>query len=277
MAEHPQDVLCRGQVGVGAVDVHAVVVLIVVVGVVAVHRQHGELGDQPDALADGVAQVAIDLVVVAGQGEDASGHGVHDVLGGGLHDHVPGEVGGQGTAVAEDAGELLQLLGVGQVAEEEEVGDLLKPKLVGAQAADEVFDVVPPVEQLALAGHPLAVHILEGDDLGDVGQARQDPHAVDVPKPPVHAVLPEEGVGDEVVLPAQGLLVVGVGFYVASAHGSSPTFSASCRRISSSWAISLSRWRNRSSPKADTTRWWYFRRVCRWVWTEVRAVSVRRI
>ena len=111
---------------------------------------------------------------------------------------------GRGTAVAEDAGELLQLLGVGQVAEEEEVGDLLKPKLVGAQAADEVFDVVPPVEQLALAGHPLAVHILEGDDLGDVGQAVRTPHAVDVPKPLVHAVLPEEGVGDEVVLLSTG-------------------------------------------------------------------------
>ena len=85
----------------------------------------------------------------------------------------------------------------------------------------------------------------------------------------------DEGV--DCLLYTSGLLVVGVGFYVASAHGSSPTFSASCRRISSSWAISLSRWRNRSSPKADTTRWWYFRRVCRWVWTEVRAVSVRRI
>ena len=89
------------RLGSGAVDVHAVVVLIVVVGVVAVHRQHGELGDQPDALADGVAQIPVDLVVVAGQGEHAAGHGVHDVPGGSLMITSRVKLVGKGAAVAE--------------------------------------------------------------------------------------------------------------------------------------------------------------------------------
>ena len=80
MPQHPQNIFCRGEVRVRAVDVHAVVVLIVVVGVVAVHGQHGELGNEAHALADGIGQIAVDLVIVAGQGEDAAGHGVHDVF-----------------------------------------------------------------------------------------------------------------------------------------------------------------------------------------------------
>ena len=222
VAEHPQDILRGGQAGVRPVDVHAVVVLIVVVGVVGVHRQHGKLRDQPDTLPDGVAQAAVDLVVVVGQGEHAPGHGVHDVPGGGLHDHVPGEVGGQGPAVGQDGGELRQLLRGGHLAEDQQVGDFLKAELLGPQAADEVLDVVPPVPQLPLAGHALAPHVLEGDDFGDVGQAREDPHAIGVPQAPVDPVLLEQGFGDGVVLDAQGLLGGGVGLHITLGHGHLP-------------------------------------------------------
>ena len=47
-------VLCGGKAGVRAVDIHTGVFFVVVIGVVAVHRQHGEDACQLDALAQHV-------------------------------------------------------------------------------------------------------------------------------------------------------------------------------------------------------------------------------
>ena len=125
------------------------------------------------------------------------------------------------------------------------------------EVTDELLDVIPPVPQAAFARLPLAVDVLEGLDLGDVGQAGEHTHAVDIPQAPVDAVLLKEGVGDEVVLHAQVFLGGGVVFDGAVDHGASPpTFSASCCRIPSNWAISPMRCKKRSSPNALTTRWW---------------------
>ena len=51
--QHPQEILGGGQLRVGPMDVHAAVLFVVVVGVVGVHRQHGEDAGQLDALAHG--------------------------------------------------------------------------------------------------------------------------------------------------------------------------------------------------------------------------------
>ena len=76
--------------------------LVVIVGVVSVNGQQRELGNQLDALPEGIADAGVDGALVIGcQGENAPGHGVHDVLAGGFHDDVPGEVGGERPAFAQ--------------------------------------------------------------------------------------------------------------------------------------------------------------------------------
>ena len=68
--------------GSGLVDEQALAVVIVAVGLVAVHRQQGEQGDQLHALAQHVGDGNIFRILVIGiQGEHTAGQGVHHVAG----------------------------------------------------------------------------------------------------------------------------------------------------------------------------------------------------
>ena len=118
-AQHPQKVLCGGKLRVRPVDVHAAVFFVVVIGMVAVHGQHGEDAGQLDALAQHIGNFQITgLGVVGCQREHAAGHGVHDIVAGGLHDHITGKVGGHGAALAQHAAELFQLFLRGQLTKQ---------------------------------------------------------------------------------------------------------------------------------------------------------------
>ena len=185
LAVRPQqgeDVLRGGQVRPGGVDVQAVAVFVVVVGLVGVHRDQREDGDQVDALAHHVGQGdVVRLVVVAGHGEHAPGQGVHHVAAGGFQDHVPHEVGGQAAVERQLLVESFQLVGGGQLAEHQKISGLLKTKpLVPYKPAGELLYRVAPVVQFALTGHLFAVHHLAADDLADLGEAGQHAGAVQV-------------------------------------------------------------------------------------------------
>ncbi len=174
--EHAQDVLRGGQVGVRAVDVHALVVDVVVVRVVAVHREHGEHADQVDALPEDVLGGVVQrFLVIRGEEQDAPGNGVHDVLVRRLHDDVPGERDGQPPLLGEVLPELLQLGLVRQVSEQQEVRALLEAEALVEESAGQVLDVVAPVAELPLAGHLDPVDHLGPVDLRYAGQTDHDP------------------------------------------------------------------------------------------------------
>ena len=205
-AQHHQQVFGGGQRGVGAVDDHALHALVVVVGVVAVHRQQREFADQLDTLAQRVGHGGVlGVPVVGGQRQYAARHGVHDIVAGRLHDDIAGEIGGQRAALADQLRKLALLRLVGQLAHQQQVGDALKAQLVLAQLPDQLLDAVAAVPQLAVAGRLFAVHHARGHDLGDVGQARQHAVAVLVAQALVHAVLVVQPRRDAVVLPARRL------------------------------------------------------------------------
>ena len=191
--EHEQDVFSGGQIGVGPVDVQAFVVDVVVVGLIAVHSHHGELADQGHALAQHVVQGGVgDPVVVGGQGQHAAGHGVHQVLAGGLHDDVPGEVGGKGPGGHQHFVEADDLFLGGQLPKEEQVGDFLVAVALALEALDQVDDVVAPVPETAVARDFFPVYHLKGVDAGDVGQSGQDALSVFIPESALDAVFAEE-------------------------------------------------------------------------------------
>ena len=181
--EHPQKVLRRGERGVRAVDIHAAVALIVVIGVVAVDRQHREDAGQLDALAQHVGDAQVrDPGVIGRQRQHAAGHGVHHVMAGSLHDDVPGEVGGHRAAFSHHGTELFQLRGGGQLAEQQQIARFLKGEPAAAAAVDELLHIEAAVVQPPVAGALVPVHRLEGHDVGNVGQPRQHALAVLVPQ-----------------------------------------------------------------------------------------------
>ena len=210
-AQHPQKVLCGGKAGVRAVDIHTGVFFVVVIGVVAVHRQHGEDARQLDALAQHVGGVQVrSLGVVGRQRQHAARHAVHDIMAGRLHNDIAGKVGGHGAALAQHRAELFQLLRGGQLAKQQQIARLLKGKAAAAAAVDQVFYVIAAVQQLTVCRVLDPVHILERPDVRDVGQTCQHALAGLVAQTGLDPELPVEVLGDAVVLCAKGLLLVEV-------------------------------------------------------------------
>ena len=192
-AQHLQQVFGGGKFRPRAVDVHAAVALIVVVGVVAVDRQHREHADQLDALFQLGLQVGLaDVVVIAGQRQHAARQRVHQVVAGRFHDNVAHKVGGQVAALHQAVLEGLKLVFIGQVAQQKQVGRFLKGVAFAAQAADQVVHIVAAVPQLAVAGDFLAVPVLERINAGNIRDARQHALAVLVAQAPFDVVLGEQ-------------------------------------------------------------------------------------
>ena len=209
--QHPQKVLCSGKAGVRAVDIHTGVFFVVVIGVVAVHRQHGEDARQLDALAQHVGGIQVcRLGVVGSQRQHAARHAVHDIVAGCLHNDIAGKVGGHGAALAQHRAELLQLLRGGQLTKQQQIARLLKGKATAAAAVDEVFYIIAAVQQLTVCRVLDPVHILERPDIRDIGQARQHAFAGLVAQTRLDPELPVEVLGDAVVLCTKGLLLVEV-------------------------------------------------------------------
>jgi len=219
--QHPQEILGGGQLRVGPVDVHAAVLFVVVVGVVGIHGQHGEDAGQLDALAQHVGGVQVPgLGVIGGQGQHTAGHGVHDIVAGGLHDHVTGKIGGHGTALAQHPAEFFQLFRGGQLTEQQQVARFLKGKAAAPAAVDQVLDVVAAVEQLTVGRALDAVHILKGADVRNVGQARQHALSVLVAQTGLDAIFLIQILADLIMLCTQRLLLVKISHHVLQVvHG----------------------------------------------------------
>ena len=209
--EHAQDILRRRPSLGRPVDVHAAVVFVVVVGVVGVDRQHREHRDQHEALADDVGDVvAADVLVVGGQGQDASRHRVHDVDGSRLHDDVARKVPRQVAVSLEDLDELFCLVLVRQFAKEQEVSDLLKGEALIDIAVDQVIHTVVTVIEAAVGRDALAVFYLKSVDTGDRRKTREDTLAVGVAQAAVDAQVSKEMTWDRVVLFCHGSFAGGV-------------------------------------------------------------------
>ena len=208
-AKHHQKIFRCGKGGVRPVNDHAVHIFIVVVGMVSVNGQQREFGDQLDALPEGIADAGVDGALVVGrQRQNAPGHGVHDVLAGGFHDDVPGEVGGERPALTQQPPEFFRGGAVRHLSHEQKIGDLFVAKLRFPKAADQVFHPVAPVPELAVAGNLFAVHNFGGRDLGNVRQSGENAVAVFVPKPLFDTVFLVQPGGDGVV-PAAHRLAAG--------------------------------------------------------------------
>ena len=182
-----------------------------VIGVVAVHRQHGEDACQLDALAQHIGDIQFRRPgVVGSKGQHAAGHAVHDIVAGGFHNDITGKVGGHGAAFAQHRAELFQLCRGGQLAEQQQIARFLKGKAAAAAAVDEVLYIIAAVQQLAVCRALDPVHILERPDVRDVGQAGQHPLAGLVAQACLDPKLAVEVFGDVVVLCTKGLLLVKV-------------------------------------------------------------------
>ncbi len=152
--EHAQEVLGGGQVVVRIVQVEGLVEEGVAVDRIGLRSNDRQAGDDLDGLAEHVVQRHIIGVVVVGvQRDDRRLELVHDGARGRLHDDVLGKAGRQRTQGGQQVVEFGQLVGRGQMTEEEQKAGLLKAEAVlGGEVFDQVTQVVAAVLQHTLDG-----------------------------------------------------------------------------------------------------------------------------
>ena len=185
---HQQIFRCR-QLLRRTMYVHALIILIVIVSVITVHGQHGKYADQPDALPEYVLDTGIAAVlIIRSQGQHTPGQGIHDIAAGGLHDDIPGEIGGQRPVGGKDLPELLQLLLGGQFPEQEQICHLLKTGVLAPKTLHQFNAVIPPIPELSFAGCLFSVHHLKGINPGNVGQSCHHTVSVLVSEPSLHLI-----------------------------------------------------------------------------------------
>ena len=173
--DHPQEVLRRGQLRNGEVDVQGVPLEIVALHRVGVGHDGGEAADELHRLQQQIGDGGIVRVGVVGvQAQYAAGQLIHHILTGVTHDHALGEALRQLPCLTHDPVEPRQLILGGQEAHQQQVRHLLKAE--GACLAVRLHDVVQldaPVVQAAGGRHPLAVLqqvALHAAHLGDACQ-----------------------------------------------------------------------------------------------------------
>ncbi len=97
--------------------------------------------------------------------------------------------------------ELVELVPVGKLAEEQQVGGLLEAGLaLGHESVDEVVDLDAAVQQLAGRGHELVALGRGADDVADAGEAREHASAGLVAQAALDVVLDVEPGVDRALL-----------------------------------------------------------------------------
>jgi hypothetical protein len=182
-----KEILRNRQLRAWAVEIQTFVVKIVALYGKRVGHNGGHPGDELEGMEQLVLQGGVFRVVVVGiKGQDAPGQLVHNVLAGGLEDHVLGEVVGQGAVLGQNAAKSPQFLPLGQLPEQQQIGRLLKAEaVIGAEAGDDITDFDAPVKELALHGDLLAVLHIVAPDVADLGHSRHHAGAVGVAQTPL--------------------------------------------------------------------------------------------
>ena len=163
-------------------DIEGLAVDIVPLGLIGVGRDEREARDELDRLAREIFHGGVVRVVVIGiEIHDAAAELVHDVVARVAQDVVLLKALGQIARLLEQEVELLQLIARGQMADEQQIGDLLIAEGAGLLVGgDDVLHADAAV--IELAGHGLAhavLHIIALDG-ADVAHARDDAGAVGI-------------------------------------------------------------------------------------------------
>ena len=156
---HPQEVFRRGQIILREMDVQGIPLEIVALHRVGVGHDRGEAAHQLDGLQQHVFhRGVVGIIVIGVQRQHAAGQLVHDVPAGMAHDHVLGKALRQFPGPLHDLVEVLQLRPGGQIAQQQQIGHLLKAKGTGlAVGLNNFVEFNAAIVQPARHGDPLAV------------------------------------------------------------------------------------------------------------------------
>ena len=175
------------------VKVHTFAVILHALDLIGVAGKQGHLRHDLQALAQDVVKADVVGLVIKGiQHEDAARELVHHIHGSVFHQNVLNEIRRELTRIAQRLLEQVQLVGGGQRAEDQKIGDLFKAEAVLFFASvNDLADVDAAVFQNAVLRDTFAVVDIVTFHAADLGQSGHDAGAVRVAQTALDAVFPK--------------------------------------------------------------------------------------
>ena len=143
-----EQILCSREIFVRAVYVHAAVPLIMVIGMVAVHSQHGHYADEHHALSEYIGNRNIPgLLVIGSQGENTLAQGYHHIFCGCFHYYVTDKICGKCTAECQAFFKFCKLICIRKFSEQKQVCNFFKTISVFSHyTANQIIDIITSVK-----------------------------------------------------------------------------------------------------------------------------------
>ena len=182
-AQELQNILRHGTMVQRRMNGERTAVVVVMIGLIRIDRQHREEADQLQTLTEYIGQRDIVRLVVIGiQCQNRAGQTVHHIAARRLHDHVAHKILRQGTIENQQLLKVRQLLFCRKLSEHQEIGDFLKSEpVVRDDTIHQVFDGIPAVIKMPVIRHLVPVRILLlGAHLTDIGETCKHTLAVQV-------------------------------------------------------------------------------------------------
>ena len=130
-AQHTQSVFRRGQSFFRAVDYQALSAVKVLIGLIAIYRQHRECRYQMQTLPQDVfGGNVVRVIVIAIERQHAAGKNVHHITPRRLHNHIPYKGFRQTAKFGQHFFKQLQLLFIRKRGKEQQICNLLKAETV---------------------------------------------------------------------------------------------------------------------------------------------------
>ena len=187
-------------------QIQTVTAVDVAVDRIGVGGNDGQTGDQLHTLTDHIGQAGLVGVVVIGvKRKHTGGHLVHDGGGGGFHQNILVKTGGESGIAIQQGSKAIQLLGGGQVPEEEQIAALGKAEaLLLYEILAKVAHTVAAVIKATVHGGALTLVNDIAVGIADTGHARHHAGAVGLAQAALDAVVIKGSAGDLVLLLRNG-------------------------------------------------------------------------
>ncbi len=188
--QHQQQILRHGKALLGISDKQRLILSEMAVRVIGIYRDQRQLGDQLQTLAQHISDRDIIRFGIVGiQRQNAALHGIHDVLVGSLHNHVPDKTAAQGPQLSHQIHKNRKLLLIGKPAKEQQIDRLFKAESPVLLSLDHIHHIYALVIELSLCRDPAPVFQDETAHVRNFRQSCQHALSRRVPQPSLDVVL----------------------------------------------------------------------------------------
>ena len=161
-SEHKQYVFRCGKLFVRTVDIHTVLTVIVVIGLISVNGQHRECAYKSQGLSKNIFNGLVAYVfIISRKSKYTLSHWVHDIFAGRLHYYVSHKVCREGPACSQDTLKFGKLAFIRKFTEYKQICSLFKAISLMIKALYQVNNIISSIPKASVARYLFTVFLFK--------------------------------------------------------------------------------------------------------------------